>query len=70
MTMIIINMLIGLIIIAIIVSTLYVIGQIAERVLALSNLDFAESIFFGFICIMGIGLGAMLAYTIGAEVTH
>jgi hypothetical protein len=68
--MIIINMLIGLIIIAIIVSTLYVIGQIAERVLALSNLDFAESIFFGFICIMGIGLGAMLAYTIGAEVTH
>ena len=68
--MISINMLIGLIVIAIIVSTLYVIGQIAERVLALSNLDFAESIFFGFICIMGIGLGAMLAYTIGAEVTH
>ena len=68
--MIIINMLIGLIIIAIIVSTMYVIGQIAERVLALSNLDFAESIFFGFICIVGIGLGAMLAYAIGAEVTH
>ena len=70
MTMIIINMLIGLIIIAIIVSTMYAIGQIAERVLALSNLDFAESIFFGFICIVGIGLLGLLARSIGAEVTH
>lgn len=68
--MIIINMLIGLIIIAIIVSTMYAIGQIAERVLALSNLDFAESIFFGFICIVGIGLLGLLAYTLGAEVMH
>ena len=68
--MITINMLIGLSIIAIIVSTLYLIGQIAERVLALSNLDFAESIFFGFICIVGIGLLGLLAYTIGAEVMH
>lgn len=66
----IINTLIGLIIIAIVISTMYAIGQIAERVLALSNLDFAESIFFGFIIIVGIGLLGLLACSIGAEVMH
>ena len=68
--MIVINTLIGLIVIAIVISTLYAIGRITERVLALHNLDFAESIFFGFIIIVGIGLLGLLACSIGAEVMH
>ena len=68
--MIIINMLIGLIIIAIVISTMYAIGRIVACICRLRELEFSDYLFVGFICIVGIGLLGLLAYAIGAEVTH
>ena len=62
--------LIGIIIIAIVISTMYAIGRIASCICRLRELEFSDYLFIGFVCTVGIGLGAMLAYTIGAEVTH
>ena len=66
--MTIINTLIGLIIIAIVISTMYAIGRIA--LCRLRELEFSDYLFVGFICIVGIGLLGLLAYSIGAEVMH
>ena len=61
-------MLIGLIAIVAIFSTIYAIGQIAARVFKLNKLDTGESMLFGLMFVMAIGLGTMLSYLIGGEI--
>ncbi len=66
--MIVIKMLIGLIAIIAIFSTIYAIGQIAARVCKLNKLEIGDSMLFGLMFIMTIGLGTVLAYVIGEEI--
>jgi hypothetical protein len=66
--MIVVKMLIGLVATVAILSTIYAIGQITARVFKLSKLDTGESMLFGFMSIMAIGLGTMLSYLIGEEI--
>ena len=68
--MTIINTLIGIIIIAIVISTMYAIGRIASCICRISAVEFSDYLFVGFVCTVGIGLLGLLAYSIGAEVTH
>ena len=66
--MIVIKMLIGLVATVAILSTIYAIGQITARVFKLNKLDVGESMLFGFMFIMAVGLSIILSYLIGGEI--
>lgn len=67
--MIIINMLIGLIVIAATISTLYAIGRITARITRI-ELDSAESLILGLMLSMCAAMGIGLSYVIGSMIIH
>ena len=68
--MIAIKMLIGLIVIAAVLSMIYAVGQIAARACKINKLDAGESMLFGLMIIITTALCVVLAYVIGNELMH
>ena len=68
--MIVIKMLIGLIVIAAVLSIIYAVGKIIARACNLGKLDAGESLLLGLMCIITTALCAVLAYVTGGMIIH